>query len=143
MLLGASRYTSFETVLSFFGCQTSLKYFRFGYQIYLFKCNHSGNNSILLTTDHLFQYLKTIILTQNQKKHQYITKMGDNYVRNAASVPSRNREPEMETDYRIMKSLKRAKSGVEHNNKITFITFFLELLVIIIVVVSWVMLRNT
>ena len=69
--------------------------------------------------------------------------MGDNYIRNASNVPSRNREPEMETDYRIMKSLKRAQTGVARNNKITFITFFLELLVIIIVVVSWVMLRNT
>ena len=69
--------------------------------------------------------------------------MGDHYVRNAASVTSRNREPEMETDYRIMKSLKKAQSGVAHNNKITFITFFLELVVIIIVVVSWMMLRNT
>ena len=68
--------------------------------------------------------------------------MGDNYVRNAVSVPSRNREPEMETDYRIMKSLKKAQSGVALNNKITFITFCLELVVIIIVVVSWVMLRN-
>ena len=52
--------------------------------------------------------------------------MGDNYVRNAASVPSRNREPEMETDYRIMKSLRKARSGVAHNIKITFITFFLD-----------------
>ena len=68
--------------------------------------------------------------------------MGDNYVRNSASVPSRNREPEMETDYRIMKSLRKARSGVAHNNKITFITFFLELVVIGIVVVSWMMLRN-
>ena len=68
--------------------------------------------------------------------------MGDNYVRNAASVTSRNREPEMETDYRIMKSLRKAQIGVAHNNKITFITFFLELVMIIIVVVSWMMLRN-
>ena len=81
--------------------------------------------------------------TKITKSISYTTKMGDNYIRNASNVPSRNREPEMETDYRIMKSLKRAKSGVQHNNKITFITFFLELLVIIIVVVSWVMLRNT
>ena len=68
--------------------------------------------------------------------------MGDNYARNAASVQSRNREPEMETDYRIMKSLRKARSGVAHNNKITFITFFLEFVMIIVVVLSWMMLRN-
>ena len=71
-----------------------------------------------------------------------MTKMGDNYVHNAASVPTCNREPEMETDYRIMKSLKKARNAVAHNNMITFITFFLEIVMIVIVVVSWMMLRE-
>ena len=62
--------------------------------------------------------------TKITKSISYTTKMGDNYIRNASNVPSRNREPEMETDYRIMKSLKRAQSGIAHNDKIRYIPHY-------------------